>query len=96
MKRIFYCGAVLVTAVLFTGCGTHMSRRDMDYGTSYKLAKFNQVLDPAAEKNLEPVYGLSGQVAEKVLDKYMMTFERPSQAPTYTFRVGTVAAGQRY
>jgi hypothetical protein len=95
MRRTLCYSAVLVIAVAFLGgCSTQMSRREMDYGTSYKLAKFNQVLEPAAEKNLDPVYGLDGQIAEKVMDRYGASFERPSQAPTYTFRVGT-SAGQR-
>ena len=81
----------LVIAVAFLGgCGTQMSRLEMDYGTSHKLAKFNQVLDPAAEKNLEPVYGLNGQVAEKVIEKYRKGFDRPTQAPTYMINVGGI------
>lgn len=50
------------------------SRLKMDYGTSFKLAKFGQVANPGAEKNLAPVTGLEGQVAEAVIGKYRKGF----------------------
>ena len=59
----------------------------MDYGTSYKLAKFNQTLDPDAEKNLEPVEGIDGQAAEKIMEKYQKSFERPHRPPTFSIRI---------
>ena len=65
------------------------SRLAMDYGTSYKLAKFNQVLNPAAEKNLEPVSGLDGGAAQATIGKYRKGFEEKTSAPTYVFSLST-------
>jgi len=93
MRPTLYYSAALVIAVAFLGgCATQTSRLEMDYGTSYKLSKFNQMLDPAAEKNLEPVYGLNGQVAEKVIEKYEKGFERPTRPPTYMLSVGGIGS----
>ena len=92
MRRLlflFICG----TAVMFflSACA---SRIDADYGTSYKLAKINQVLNPDAEKNLEPVYGLDGIAVQKVMDKYQTGFEEKKAAPAPIFTIGGVGTGQ--
>jgi len=65
------------------------SRLEMDYGTSFNLMKFNQIADPEAEKNLEPVTGFDGQAAKATLDKYRKDFEKPAEAPAYTLSIGT-------
>jgi len=64
MKKALWITASLIgTALLISGCAP--SRLEMDYGTSQKLAKFNQTLNPEAEKNLDPVVGMDGQAAQK-------------------------------
>jgi hypothetical protein len=55
----------------------------MDYGTSAKLVKFNQILNPEAERNLAPVIGFDGRAAWAVIDRYEAGFEK-SPAPTFT------------
>ena len=65
------------------------SRLDVDYGTSHKLATFNQVLDPDAVKNLEPVEGLDGNAAERVVEKYEKDFEKPSPPSAYILGLQT-------
>jgi hypothetical protein len=69
------------------------SRLEMDYGTSYQLAKFNQTSNPEAEKNLEPVTGFDGRAAKATIDRYQKGFERPPAAPVYTLRIGTLGTG---
>ncbi len=88
----------LTLAFLFAGCAgsnpekmtlTPPSRLEMDYGTSFKLMKFNQIANPEAEKNLEPVTGMDGQAAKAAIDKYRKDFEKPAAAPAYTLSIGT-------
>ena len=67
------------------------TRLEMDYGTSFKLAKFNQILNPDAEKNLEPVIGLDADPAQKIMDRYYKSFETPPQKPTYSINIGGIA-----
>ncbi len=88
----------LTLAFLFAGCAgsnpekmtlTPPSRLEMDYGTSFKLMKFNQIANPDAEKNLEPVTGMDGQAAKATIEKYRKDFEKPPEAPVYMFGIGT-------
>jgi hypothetical protein len=92
MKTTITVITLLVMAFSLGGCATEPSRVEMDYSTSYKLAIYNQTLNPDAEKNLEPVSGIEGQVAEKIVEKYEKSFEKPLPAsPTFSITVPGVA-----
>ncbi|MBE9582560.1 MAG: hypothetical protein IMF18_13225 [Proteobacteria bacterium] len=43
---------------------------DRNWGTSLEATKQSQILNPEAGKNLDPVVGLDGQVAEASMEKY--------------------------
>lgn len=78
-----------VGAVMFLAVGCAPSRVAMDYGTSFELQKYNQILNPEAEKNLEPVVGIDGRAAQNIEDKYQKSFEQPQQSTTsYQFNIG--------
>jgi len=49
---------------------------NMNYAKSFESAKNNQILNPDAGKNLEPVVGLNGEAAEHGVDKYKKSFEK--------------------
>lgn len=68
IKKCFVLTVLLLMFSVFAGCAG--SRLAMDYGTSHKLGIFNQELNPKAGKNLEPVYGLDGRLAEGVIKSY--------------------------
>ena len=85
-----YCSILMLVIIwiLFSsGCACKPSQLEMNYGTSFFLSKFNQTLNPEAEKNLEPVRGLDGQVAMKVMERYRKGFEKQEEAPSYTFNI---------
>jgi hypothetical protein len=67
-------------------CGP--SRVELDFGTSYNLAKFNQIYNPEAEKNLDPVVGLDGRTVGITLEKYNKSFEKAAEKPVYNINVG--------
>ncbi len=95
MKRLFFLFACTIAVIaLLSACAA--SRLDMDYGTSYKLLKINQVLNPYAEENTEPVDGLSGIAGQNLMDRYYAGFEekKASQQPAYTLPVGGITSGQ--
>src|SRR4030042_1051118 len=73
---------------LFTVSCAGPSRVEMDYGTSFKLAKFNQTLNPQAEKNLEPVIGFDGSAAQAAVGRYRKGFEEKTSAPVYSINIG--------
>lgn len=86
------CFALIGLVALFAfaaGCAGP-TRLEMDYGTSFKLAKFNQILNPEAEKNLEPVTGFDGGAAKATMDRYQKDFEKPTPPPTYVLSVGSI------
>jgi hypothetical protein len=78
-------------ALLMTGCAK--TRLEMDYGTSYKLQKYNQILNPEAENNIDPVYGLDGRAAQAAMEKYRKGFEKtPAAANIYNISLGTTSS----
>ena len=85
-KRYSMMVLLIVIAFIAAGCGcygTQLARLKMDYGTSYNLAKFNQIVNPEAEKNLKPVPGLDGVAAQKVVQRYQKDFEKAApEAPS--------------
>ena len=80
-------GAIMIFSFLLFGCAAP-TRLEMDYGTSYKLQKFNQTLNPDAEKNLELVEGLDGNAAAAIVGQYYKGFTATQQAPTYNISIG--------
>ena len=94
MKTNIYIMTLAMITLFLAGCATEPSRVEMDYGTSYKLAIHNQTLNPDAEKNIEPVYGIEGQIAEKNVEKYRKSFDRPLPA-TNTYILSVPGVGTK-
>jgi hypothetical protein len=87
-KTIAVIAILSFTAGLLISCAAP-TRLETDYGTSYKLQKYNQIANPDAEKNLKPVEGLDGQAAAAVMTKRQKEFEKQEKAPSYIFNRGT-------
>ncbi|MCK5243936.1 MAG: hypothetical protein KAJ90_01595 [Desulfobacterales bacterium] len=67
----------LITALLiFSGCSSRETMLDRNWGSSFESAKSNQILDPEAGKNLDPVVGLDGQAAGISMEKYRQGFKK--------------------
>jgi len=81
-NRGFILIGFMVMFLVSIGCAGP-TQLEMDYGTAFKLAKFNQILNPEAEKNLEPVVGFDGMAAKVTIDRYRKEFEKPVPPPTY-------------
>lgn len=90
----------LSICLLLTGCGSlnelcrkpntfcpGPSRVELDHGTSYNLAKFNQVLNPGAGKTSAPA-GFDGGAAKAAVEQYRKSFEEKPAAPVYSINVG--------
>lgn len=87
-KTIALIAILSFTAGLLISCAAP-TRVETDYGTSYKLQKYNQIANPDAEKNLKPVEGLDGQAAAAAMTKRQKEFEKQEKAPSYIFNLGT-------
>ena len=77
-KATLYILSTTLALFFISGCA-QPSRVDKNYGKSVKEAQLSQILDPEAEKNLEPVTGLDGKAAQASIGKYRKTFERPRE-----------------
>lgn len=70
----------VATMAVLGGCGLKAPAEretmlDKNWGRSYEAAKQNQILNPDAANNLDPVVGLDGQSAENNMQKYRKSFE---------------------
>ncbi len=81
---------LLAVFLVVTSCATP-TRVEKDYGTSHRLALFNQTLNPEAEKNLEPVTGFEGGAAQSMVQRYQKGFEEKPLPPVYSINIGNLA-----
>jgi hypothetical protein len=49
---------------------------NINWGRSHGTAIYNQMLNPDAAKNLDPVTGLDGTAAEHNMEKYKESFKK--------------------
>jgi len=75
-------------ALLFLLMSCAASRLETDFGTSTRLLKINQIQNPEAEKNLDPVYGFDGKAAQATTEKYWEDFEKASPPVPSTLTIG--------
>ncbi len=82
MKKIFFVLInLLVIVLLLGGCTGFSGRLENDYGNSQRLAIANQTLNPEAEKNLEPVYGIDGNTSTIIVKRFRDSFTECSSKP---------------
>ena len=94
--------AVIVVAVVcvigFVGCykGNTVSpfepesQLDKNWGRSFEAAKYNQILNPDADKNLAPVEGMQGPVSERIMEEYKKGGEQKKQTRPSGYGVMTL------
>ena len=75
-------------ALLFLLMSCATSRLETDFGTSSRLSKINQIHNPEAEKNVEPVYGLDGRAAQANTERYWEDFEKSPPPVPSTLTIG--------
>ena len=84
--------AIVLTTVTFSGCATtpHLDSR---FGHAVNAAKAQQMINPDASRNSDPVMGLDGTPAKDSIDRYQNTFKEPP--PTFEIFFGAPAGGAR-
>lgn len=71
-------GFSIVAVGLAVGCTSRPTMLGPDAGLAYSTARDNQILNPDAGKNLEPVQGLAdGKAAKSTMERYRASFENP-------------------
>jgi hypothetical protein len=76
--------AMLLFGCLFMlGCNaSHPSQAELDknWGRSYEMARFNQIVNQDAPENTDPITGLHGVAAMNNLDQYEKNFETEGES----------------
>jgi len=80
VNRNFLVMGIFAGLLLIFSCsGTIEPQResllDRNWGRSYESAIYNQMVNPDAHKNLNPVTGLDGTSAEYNVDKHQESFK---------------------
>jgi hypothetical protein len=73
---------------IFSGCEATLL--DKNWGKSFESAKSDQILNPEAGQNLDPVVGLDGQAAERTLETYRKGFEPKKGKEVYNVNLGSI------
>jgi len=86
IKRCLMFSGWIAFLFLLMSCAA--SRLETDFGTSTRLLKINQIENPEAEKNIEPVYGLDGEAAQANTERYRKDFEKSAPPIPSTLTIG--------
>ena len=70
--------ALLPLSALLVSCSS-TPQWEQHFGESVRVAMAQQVIDPAAVRNTNPVTGLDGRAARAALDRYERSFHEPAQ-----------------
>lgn len=83
MKARAIEGMTIVGVLALAACtATTTPRTDAQMGESLNLLKAQQVLNPSASRDADPVSGMDGKAAKGALDNYNESFRKPvPQAP---------------
>lgn len=65
-------------AALLTACVQRAPQLDAQFGDAVRIARAQQIANPAAAANLDPVRGLDGRSAGAALERYQKTFVGPA------------------
>ena len=77
-----------IVLLLFAGCA--YNTLETNWGSSFEAAKINQIANPEAAENLDPVVGLDGELAQKNMESYRSRGDKEDQSTTYNLRLGSI------
>jgi hypothetical protein len=80
--RCFTLTVAIIALAISLGCAGKQDQTetmlDTHWGSSFESAKYNQLLNPDAGKNLDPVVGLDGEAAGKTMERYKEGYKAKS------------------
>ena len=77
-----------ITLLFITGCA--QSTLNTNWGSSFEEARVNQIANPGASENLDPVVGLDGHLAEGNMESYRQGCKGDEKSTTYNLRLGSI------
>ena len=78
------CGLLLAAS----GCVSTTPNLDHDFGKSVSLLKAQQILNPEASRNTDPVQGMNGKAAKSGYDEYQKSYQAPAPLTPLSISVG--------
>ena len=89
---------ILTTVIAFVvvlGCTSppglkQQTLLEKNWGRSFESAKYNQILNPEAGRNVGPVEGLDGEAAESSMAKYRQGFTSEAPPPVYDINLNNI------
>jgi hypothetical protein len=95
--RCFTLTGAIIALAISLGCAGKPAQRetmlDKHWGSSFESAKHNQLLNPDAGKNLDPVVGLDGTAANQTMKRYRENFKAKPSNKVYKLNLGTIGGG---
>ena len=79
--------AFSVTLLFITGCT--QGTLNTHWGSSFEASRANQIANPEASENLDPVAGLDGKLAEQNMESYRQG-SKGEKSTTYNLRLGGI------
>jgi hypothetical protein len=76
------CNSSALAGCCNSDCFPYKCEPRDDFGKAYTLAMAGQILNPDAGTNLEPVEGIDGRAAEKIMKNYVESFKPPPPPPS--------------
>jgi len=94
IRKILILTAV-AALVFMLGCTSVPGQKqqtllEKNWGRSFEAAKYNQILNPEAGRNADPVEGLDGEAAEANTAKYLKGFTSEELPPVYDINLNNI------
>ena len=77
-----------IALLFFAGCA--YNTLETNWGSSFEASKTNQIANPEASENLDPVVGLEGELAAKNMETYRQGCKGQEKSTTYNLRLGSI------
>jgi hypothetical protein len=88
IRYLIIIGIIVTISVMLSCSGTTPDHKetllDRNWGRSIGSARYMQMLNPEAEKNLDPVLGLDGNASDHNVNKYRKSFKETEQKESVT------------
>jgi hypothetical protein len=87
--QCLHIAALCASVFLISGCVQRTPYLDSHFGESVTLLKAQQVLNPEAARNTDPVAGIDGKAGKSAYDEYQKSYRTPEPLPNaFTIGVG--------
>ncbi len=89
LKRcLIIIGIISIMSVMLSCSGTTPAHKqtllERNWGRSIESMRYMQMLNPEADKNLDPVLGLDGNASDHNINKYQESFKETEQKESTT------------